>query len=367
MKLKILAAAALIAMTACTENKDYELRLLVGTYTDTGSHGIYSYAFNQETGYFEALDSCHLVNPSYLTPDSAGTRVYAVTETSDSTASVTALAFDRIPGSFSVINSQPTIGSDPCYIATNGHVVVTANYGGSMSVLPLNADGSLQPVSQLVDGSIGGPDTLRQITPHVHCTEFTPDGSQFMVSDFSADRLLVFDVDNNGMIVTDSLHTVAIDVESDTGPRHVVFDASGRYGYMLGELSGRVSVLERSADSYHVVQSIEADPLHGRASGDIHLSPDGRFLYASIRRANDGIAIFSVNPDNGLLTAVGYQTSGIHPRNFVITPNGKYLLCACRDSNNIEIFERNETTGKLTATGRTIQLPKPVCLKFVAL
>lgn len=356
---------AAIALTACTDNKDYELRMLVGTYTDTGSHGIYSLAFNQATGYFEMLDSCCLVNPSYLTVDTTGSRVYAVTETSDSTAALSALAFDKIPGSFTLLNSQPTVGTDPCYVATNGHVAVTANYGGSMSVFPLAPDGSLAPLSQLVEGSTGGPDTLRQIKPHVHCTEFSPDGTQLMASDFSADRLLLFPVDGNGLVVTDSTRTMAIDVEPDTGPRHIVFDASGRFAYMLGELSGRVSVLEKEADGYAVVQVIEADPLHGRASGDIHLSPDGQFLYASVRRANDGIAIFKVNPSNGLLTAVGYQTTGLHPRNFAITPNGSYLLCACRDSNSIEIFKRDAHTGLLASTGRTIDLPKPVCIKFV--
>lgn len=354
-------------MAGCTENKTYELRMLLGTYTDTGSHGIYSYAFNQETGYFEALDSCEIVNPSYLTVDTTGTRIYAVSETSDSTSAIYALSFDKIPGTIKVINSCPTVGTDPCYVATNGKVAVTANYGGSMSVFLLAPDGAVQPLSLLVQGGTGGPDTVRQVRPHVHCAEFAPAGNRMLVSDFSADKLLVFDINGEGEVVTDSAHTVAIDLDADTGPRHIVFDKRGRYAYLLGELSGKVTVLEKTDAGYDVKQTVEADKQQGRASADIHLSPDGRFLYASVRRANDGIAIFSVNSETGELTPAGYQTTGLHPRNFAITPNGKYLLVACRDSNRIEIYTIDLETGLLTFTDRTIELPKPVCIKFVTL
>ena len=102
-----------------------------------------------------------------------------------------------------------------------------------------------------------------------------------------------------------------------------------------------------------------------KGSGDIHISPDGKFLYASNRLKADGIAIFSIQPDNGILTKVGYQLTGIHPRNFIITPNGKYMLVACRDSNVIQIYERDADTGLLTDIHGDIKVDKPVCVKFI--
>ena len=102
-----------------------------------------------------------------------------------------------------------------------------------------------------------------------------------------------------------------------------------------------------------------------KGSGDIHISPDGKFLYASNRLKADGLAIFSIHPENGMLTKVGYQLTGIHPRNFIITPNGKYLLVACRDSNVIQIYERDTDTGLLTDIRKDIKVDKPVCMKFV--
>ena len=110
------------------------------------------------------------------------------------------------------------------------------------------------------------------------------------------------------------------------------------------------------------IQTLMADEGGGRGSADIHISPDGKFLYTSHRLKKDGIAIFSINPQTGVLTKVGYQLTGLHPRNFAITPNGKYLLVACRDDNTIQIFERNANTGLLVDTQKRINLGKPVCL-----
>ena len=102
-----------------------------------------------------------------------------------------------------------------------------------------------------------------------------------------------------------------------------------------------------------------------RGSADIHLSPDGKYLYASNRLQADGIAIFAVNPEDGTLAKVGYQLTGIHPRQFNITPNGKYLLAACRDSNVIQVYERDEVTGLLRDTRQDIIVDMPVCVQFV--
>ncbi|MCH5225799.1 MAG: lactonase family protein [Muribaculaceae bacterium] len=368
MKTDILLFSVLL-LAGCSQNlPDKGLRMVVGTYTDSGSHGLYSYIFNEETADFHLLDSCKIVNPSYLTFSSDNKYIYSVSETNDENASVFSLSFDYESGKLDILNSQPTEGTDPCYIATNGKVVVTANYGGSMSVFPLGPDGTIAPISQLFYGSIGGPDSIRQNTPHVHCAEFSVDGSQLYATDFSADRLLVFNIDEEGgkvePLVTDSPHQLAIELDPDNGPRHIVFDKNGEHAYVVGELSGKITVLDKKGENFIVSQIVDGDPSKGRGSADIHITPDGRFLYASNRLVNDGISIFKINQASGNLESVGYQKTGIHPRNFAITPNGKYLLCACRDSDEIQIFKIDSQTGLLSATGHRINLPHPVCVKF---
>lgn len=135
---------------------------------------------------------------------------------------------------------------------------------------------------------------------------------------------------------------------------------------MLGELNGEIAVIEYEAtekEPFKVVQTILADESNGGGSADIHVSPDGRHLYASHRLKNDGISIFEIDAV-GRLKRIGYQQTGIHPRNFAITPNGKFVLVACRDSNRVEIYERNAVTGALKDTGKCIEMPAPVCVSF---
>lgn len=367
---KISFFAFLFLMGCTARNGDTNnLKMVVGTYTDTGSYGLYSYDFNEDTSTFDILDSCKLVNPSYLTISDNKDIIYSVSELHDDNAAIVALKFNSQNGSFEILNSQKTIGLDPCYVATNGKVVVTANYGGSMSVFPINEDGRLGEMSQLFTGEIGGPDSIRQDTPHIHCTEFSVDQDHLFVSDFSADRLLVYRVEEDGSrivpLVSDSTHQLAIELDPDYGPRHIVFDRSGKHAYVIGELSGNISVLDVKGDIIKVKQVVKADSVQARGSADIHISPDGKFLYASNRLENDGIAIFRIDSITGELFQIGYQLTGIHPRNFAITPNGKYLLCACRDTNEIQIFEIDKSTGLLKNTGNKIAVKKPVCIKFI--
>lgn len=364
-----LAACAMLASCAPKNGQDNELTMVAGTYTDTGSEGLYSFSFNQETGEFSLLDSCRVESPSYLTFSADGSKIYAISEIADSLSCVTALTFNKTSGAFSVLNSEPTNGS-PCYIATNGKIAVTANYGGgSMSVLPIADDGTVRPLATLIHGNIGGPDSLRQNLPHIHCTEFSPDGNHLYVSDFSADQLLCFNVSNSGYSISPMTNgngePYTVPVRTDYGPRHIVFDKSGNHLYLVGELSGCITVFDRDTCGFlSEKQIIDADPYDGRASADIHISPDGHFLYSSNRRQGDGIAIFAIDADSGILTELGYQPTAMHPRHFNITPNGKYVLVSCRDSNRIEIYNRDIKTGFLSPSKQSITLQKPVCVQF---
>ena len=106
------------------------IKMVVGTYTDGTSRGIYSFVFDQIKGIAHALDTLNISNPSFLTISQNGSRIYAVSENSDSTAAVNAIRFDSRSGKMQLINSQSTKGADPCYVSTNGRILLTANYSG---------------------------------------------------------------------------------------------------------------------------------------------------------------------------------------------------------------------------------------------
>lgn len=367
---KIYSLALSTLLIACGQNTQEELTMVVGTYTDTDSKGIYTFRFNQENANCTPLSHAELSNPSYLTISGNHKFVYAVSEHGNGQEAVTAFSFNADQGTLHRINAQPAMGADPCYITTNGKNVVTANYsGGSVSVFPINADGSLAPASDVIHFEGSGPDKDRQEKPHLHCVKFSPDGHFLFANDLGTDNIYKFNVNTsadakNKEKLLNAGMPPAFAVTPESGPRHLAFTPDSKYAYLINELSGQVIAFQYNEGNLTEIQSIAADTVNARGSADIHVSPDGQFLYASTRLIADGLAIFKINKDNGKLTKVGFQLTGKHPRNFAITPNGKYLLVASRDKNAIEIYQRDMNTGMLSYINKDIVLSKPVCIQF---
>lgn len=342
----------------------HPIKMVVGTYTDTNSRGIYSFSFDQNTGKATALDTLDLKNPSFLTFSKNGKFIYAVTETNDQQASLSSISFNERDGRMQLINTEPTHGEDPCYVEVNDSIALTANYsGGSMSVFSIMPNGAIGKCRQIFQGHIGGPDKDRQNMPHIHCIKLTSDG-HILATDFSADQILSFTYSKHSGHIGTNNTPVAAKISKDSGPRHLIFSKNYAHAYLMSELSGRVTVFNYSNGMLTEIQSICSDITNARGGADIHMSPDGKFIYASNRLKADGLSIFKIDKTTGKLTKIGYQLTGLHPRNFAIPPNGKYILVACRDSNVIQVFRRNTKTGLLFDTHQDIMMSKPVCIQF---
>ena len=360
------------AYTQKTGQKPASLYMLVGTYTSGGSTGIYVYRFDTETGASKYVSEVKAINPSYLAISANERYVYSVGENSEKNAVAYAFSFDKQTGQLNLLNMQPVNSSGSCYIATDrlGRFVTTANYsGGTVSVLPLAADGSLQPVVKVFEYEGSGTDVRRQEKPHLHCTIFSPDQKYLFAADLGADKLHKFAVGGETPFLATGTPE-AYSLEPGSGPRHLTFHPNGKFAYLINELSGKVTVFHYADGHFEPVQYLSSDTSTGdgnKGSADIHVSPDGRFLYASNRANTNDIAIFRINASDGKLTVVGFQPTGLHPRNFIITPNGKFLLAANKDSNSIQVFEINKKTGLLkeNTTRQITSIDQPVCLKFV--
>ncbi|WP_454958844.1 lactonase family protein [Capnocytophaga sputigena] len=371
-KLRTFLTIIFALLTFITFAQDNNLIMYIGTYTeDSNSNGIYTYRFNQENGTFELLSSATAGNPSFVTLSPDGKRLYAVSEYNDGRQG--AYSFDVSEDKVQLSNPiflptapkdvLPRAGADPCHIVSDGKYVITANYtGGDISVFSLDAAGRLQPEVQNIAFVGNTPERVA----HIHCIIPTPDKKYILATDLGNDRVYRFCYNKkarkNAEVLTSQ--RVAYEVSDGQGPRHLTFSKDGRFAYLINELGGECVVLSYRKGKLKEVQRIMADEGGGRGSADIHISPDGRFLYTSHRLKKDGIAIFAIDPEKGTLTKIGYQLTGIHPRNFAITPNGKYLLVACRDDNKIQVFERNEATGELIETPEEIEIDKPTCIVF---
>ena len=371
-KLQTFLTIVFALLTFITFAQDNNLMMYIGSYTEeSNSKGIYTYHFNQENGTFELLSSASAGNPSFVTLSPDEKRLYAVSEYNDGRQG--AYSFDVSEDKVQLSNpiflptapkeSLPRAGADPCHIVTDGKYVITANYtGGDISVFSLDAEGKLKAETQQI-AFVGK--TPKRVA-HIHCIIPTPDKKYILATDLGNDRVYRFRYNKKARKNTEVLtaQRVAYEVSDGQGPRHLTFSKDGHFAYLINELGGECVVLSYRKGKLKEVQRLMADEGGGRGSADIHISPDGRFLYTSHRLKKDGIAIFAIDPKKGTLTKIGYQLTGIHPRNFAITPNGKYLLVACRDDNRIQVFERNEETGELTETPEEIEIDKPTCIVF---
>lgn len=358
---------AVCLFMSCKRISDSNLYMLIGTYTSQGSEGIYVYEFNQITGESKYVSKVKVENPSYLSISPDKKYVYAVSENDSSTAALNCFKFNKADGTLSFINKQSTLGGAPCYVSVDPQqkFAITANYsGGSISVFEFAKNGSLLPCSQQIVYTGHGQNSERQSQAHLHTVRITPDGKYLLASDLGTDHLYQYPLSySSAGKFLDETGFQSYNLPPESGPRHIDFSPINKQVYLITELSGEVFSFNWEDAKLRLEHKIVVDTLNAQGSADIRVSPNGKYVYASNRLQGDGIAILETN-DSGELTKIGYQSTGKHPRNFTITPNGKFLLCANRDSNNIQIFTIEEN-GLLNDTKNTIELSMPVCVQLL--
>ncbi len=353
-------------------SSDNEFNLLIGTYTQPGnSDGIYVYKFNSETGEFSyRAEATGIKNPSFLTVSKDRKHVYSVSEVGDGEGGVSAFSFDASTGKLEFLNSASSGGDGPCYVSVDdkNKFVFVGNYGGgSLSAVPVNADGSLGDDIQSIQHK-GSSILKNQTKPHVHAAVLSPDNTYLYVPDLGTDKVNIYKVDVTESTPLAPAEPTSANFEPGNGPRHFTFHPNGKFAYLIQEMTGNVEVFDYKKGKLNPKQSVSLPPQGYQGSidaADIHISPDGKFLYGSLRGNIDEVVIYKIDK-RGKLTYVGRQsTLGKNPRNFAIDPTGNFLLVGNGGSDEIVIFKRNQETGLLKTTGKTIKIGKPVCLKFV--
>lgn len=369
MRLLQLFLFLLISMTGFSQ--DYYL--FIGTYTSGKSEGIYVYKFNSATGTVQPISIAKGVdNPTYLTVAPGGKNLYAVNENGGGKpGEVSAFSFDAASGQLHFINKQPSGGDGPCYVtvdARNKWLLVGNYSAGSLAALPIRPDGSLAPSVQVIQHSGKGVKE-QQEKAHVHATVFSPDQQFVFVPDLGIDKVMIYRFLPQGKQPLVPAKVPYAVMNPGSGPRHFTFHPAKPYAYLIEELSGMVSAYQYEKGKLTFLQRISSHPQDFTGiigSADIHVSPDGKFLYASNRGQSNSLAIFSIHPENGKLTAVGFpSTQGDMPRNFIIDPTGKWLLVANQKTGNIVIFKRDVATGLLDNTPQSVDVPNPVCLQLL--
>ena len=378
MKRILFTIALLLSAQAFAQKKSVDKTpksydLLIGTYATGDSKGIYVYRFYTETGQLAYLNQVEGIdNPSYLCVAPGNHFVYSVNEIgADRKGSISSFSFEPKEGKIALINKQPSTGTGPCYISIDKarkHVFVANYESGALSVLGVNKDGSLKPVVQTIQDKGQGANLARQAGPHVHTAVLSPDEKYLLYTDLGTDKLNIYRYRPSKDQPLDLTDHFTVSVNPGHGPRHLDFSADKKYLYLMTEMGGVVYVYEYNNGKPKQVQTISIVPkdFTGAVGGaDIHVSPDGKFLYCTDRGDDNSVIVFAINPADGHLTMADRKYSqGNTPRNFVIDPSGKFLLVANQNSNSIIVYRINQATGTLTLTPSRVTVGNPSCLKF---
>ena len=343
-----------------------------GSYNwDKGSEAVYVYELDNETGKLtKVASSSDVINPGYITVSNDGKYVYASSDAKMPNGTVSAFAFDADKKSLTFLNQQKTGGENPVYVNVDksGKWLINATYNiPTISVFPLLENGKIDSIAQhftFTEGS--GVDPKRQDKAHTHSAVFSPDFKTVLVADLGADKILQYPFDDNLKQPLIDSQSTFINTKPGSGPRHITFSKDGKLAYSIEELAGMISVYDFSENKLKEIQRIatHTDKIkEGFESSDVHISPDGKFLYASNRGKENNIAIFKIKED-GTLKSIGYQSvKGKHPRTFAIDETGKFIIVTNVISQNVTVFKRNLETGMLKKVGKPIKIKNVTCVK----
>lgn len=340
-------------------------KLIVGTFTRANnSEGIYIYDFDTKNAESKALGIIKSkADQGYLALSSDNKFIYSTYMLKDKSA-VTAYTFNDKNAEAKLLNQLPT-GQNPCYIISDGINVITANYGGgSINVFGLKTDGSLGTEKQLIQHTGSGPDP-RQASAHAHQVVFSPDKKYVLAVDLGEDKIYTYNY--NASADQPLTFKTSFSTNAGSGPRHLTFSPNGKYVYLVHEFTGKISVFNYQDGNLNLQQQIETTAANfaGKIDGAaIQISADGKFLYQTNRGDANTISTFSIAKNGNLKLVETVSTLGKGPRFFTIDPSGKYVLVAHQFTNDVVIFNRDSKKGKLTDSGKRINVGTPVCLIF---
>ncbi|MFF8842024.1 lactonase family protein [Streptomyces sp. NPDC015127] len=338
----------------------------IGSFTSGGGHGITVAAVDPATGALTPRTAVDTVeNPSCLAlaPDTGV--LYAVSDTTPGRAA----AF--LPGAGTLTALGPAVevgGAGPTHLSVAGRRLLTANYAsGSVSSLPLAADGSVSGPPAVLAHHGSGPDTDRQQGPHAHQVLSDPSGDWVLTVDLGTDSVRVCALDP----ATGDLRTHAETVlRSGSGPRHLAFHPDGEVVYVLHELEPQVTVCrwdpasgqleplsEVAIDTDDAPEDVRAYP------SVVSVSSDGRFVRAAVRGSNTLHTLSLADGTEKPRVTSSVSCGGSWPRDLVADPSGRRLYVANEWSGDVTWFDVDPRSGQLRRAG-AVSVPAAACVVF---
>ncbi|KXU34893.1 hypothetical protein AXK12_06575 [Cephaloticoccus capnophilus] len=375
--------AAARSATATLRQTKGPARLYVGTYTGSGSEGIYTLQIDRLSGALAVPEvAAKTANPTWLIVSPDKRRLYAV---SGGDAAAAAYAVDRVSGRLTPASEAYLgDGKPPCHLAIDAtaQLLIASHYHhGTVTTIPIQAGGNWpashggtlgSPTRVIEHSRLGhptGPHPTRQDAPHVHSATISPDNRYAYICDLGLDRIYAYALDSEHATLSPapSFYTAT---RPGAGPRHATFSRDGRLLLVVGELDSTLTTYTYNSETAALTLVDTQSLLPANFSGEntaaeVRIHPNGRWVYAS-NRGHDSIATFALDDTRGQLRLLGHTPSGGRsPRHFAICPCGGWLVTANQESNTLCAFAIDQTTGLPSSTPTsTVTVPKPVCVVF---
>jgi 6-phosphogluconolactonase len=339
----------------------------VGCYTHPSMNGkgegIYTCALDTETGKLELVRTLPMTNPSYLILEKNRHYAFAVEE-SGKDLNPHVHTFKIKDGTLEPLSQRPIPGEYACHLGVDAEskFLAVANYGTGNAVLYGLKDGQLTGQLDEVQHEGKSINEQRQEGPHAHATVFSPDNQFLMVVDLGLDEVKSYKFDTDKLELHSSFKT-----KSGAGPRHITFHPNNKHAFIINELHATVTVVRYEAGTLTEVQTVSSLPndyTGEKWAAAIHVSPNGKNVYAS-NRIHNSIAVFAFDEASERLESIQHVSSGGNiPRDFSLDPTGKFLITAHQNSDDLFSFFVDEM-GMLEPTGHSLKLGTPVCIKML--
>ncbi len=375
----ILFSFSFFFLYACTPSESDQRSkefIYVGTFQSEESEGIYVFEFDRITGQLNHIQTVtDRLGPNFQALHPIENFLYSVSDDQFSEdqpyGTLSAYKIDHETGKLELMNEQSVNGRGPAHVSVDpaGEYVYVSNYSeGNVVMYSLNEDGTVNDAVDIKQHEGSSIREDRQQNAHVHSVYPSADGKFIYVSDLGIDQIRIYRIDRENDLM-EPADPPFFSSEPGSGPRHFTIHPNGLFAYSVEELSLTVSALNVDLENGELTQfqrlsllPKDIAPERSMSAADIHISPDGQFLYASVRGENL-ISIFDIDLSTGELNPIGHEsTIGGHPRNFMIDQQGEFLLVANRDHDHVLTFRRDMENGLLCFTGFEANVPVAVCV-----
>ena len=335
----------------------------VSTYTMQNDVGIHIYDVDVKHGTLTEKDTVRITNSSYLTISHNGKYMYAITDFAVD-------AFKVLPdGCLKLLNHASINGMRGCYLSTDYDdklLFVAGFHDAKITVLRIKKDGSVGEILDEIYHQGLGSIVERNFMPHVCCVKMTRDNKYLCATDSGMDQVKIYAVNHTTgkLKLVDMIHC-----EQDSSPRYIKFHKSGKFAYVIHELSCTIDVYEYSDvnnnpefTKIQTVSTLNDYHTSGCLSYALKFSGDHKLLMCSIAGDNS-IGIFKINAKTGMLTkCLVLPISGDYPKDIAIFPDGKHVLSLNHESNTMTFFELNPEAGTIVMSAPEMKVPKGNCV-----